>query len=169
MVLKEVKVIEIQWEGPFSFDEISKKNGETDFGLYMAFGPHRVYGENVLLYVGKAEQQTFGTRVPQHEDWRGTETIYLGRLGGSDNITMKEWDEFIDYAESKFIQYCLPAWNSSKLNYHKQASFGDAIIFNNGVSLFAIPAVLSDALFLQSSFIRKTWEPFSNKKAIKNF
>ena len=168
MILNEVKIIEIEWEGPFSMSEIIEKKGETDFGLYMAFGPHRVYGENVLLYVGKAEQQTFATRIPQHGDWWGTESIFLGRLGGSDIISMNEWDELIDYAESKFIQYCLPSWNSSKLNDHKKASFGEAIIFNSGVRLYSIPTVLSDTLFLQSSFIKKTWAAYSNKNVKQN-
>lgn len=171
MILNEIKVIEIEWDGPFDMNEIQKMNGDCDFGLYMAFGHHRVYGENVLLYIGKAEKQTFSKRILDHflkEDWYGTEKIYLGRLGGKSDeaISFSEWNEYIDYSESKFIQFCQPAWNSSKLSGNKKPSFGDAIIFNNGKQLSAIPRVLSDVLFLHSSFHKRTWEPYSNKKAI---
>jgi len=170
MILKEVKVIEIEWEGPFHMDEIRQMNGDTDFGLYMAYGHHRVYGENVLLYVGKAEKQTFSKRIMDHflkEDWYGTESIYLGRLGGKsdDEISFSEWEEYIDYAESKFIQYCQPAWNSSKLGGNKKPTFGEAIIFNNGKQLFSIPRVLSDVMFLKSSFHHRCWVAYSNKRA----
>jgi len=93
----------------------------------------------------------------------------LGRLGGKsdDVISLSEWVEYIDYAESKFIQFCQPAWNSSKLSSNKKPSFGDAMIFNNGKQLFSIPRVLSDIMFLKSSFHERTWEPFSNKKVKK--
>ena len=71
MNINNVKLIEIEWEGPFTMEEISNKNKSDDFGIYMAYGQHRIYGENVLLYVGKAEQQKFSVRILQHlnEDW----------------------------------------------------------------------------------------------------
>jgi hypothetical protein len=169
MNLNNVKLIEIEWEGPFTIKEIENYNGSEDFGLYMAYGNHRVYGENVLLYVGKAEQQTFSVRILQHmnEDWYGTEQIYLGRIGGDSIIKMTEWDEQIDYTETKFIQYCLPSWNASKLSSRKEYSFGEATIINNGVKLNSIPRVLADWMFLKSSHHLRTWKAYSNKTAIR--
>lgn len=164
-----MKTIEIEWEGPLSFEEIETKKGETDFGLYAAFGPHNVYGDRVLLYIGKAEQQTFGVRITQHlnEDWWGTEEIYLGRIGGDKIPDLRNWDEEIDYAETKMIQYCLPSWNASKFNAKKETSFGEAVIINNGVRLKAFPRILADWIFLQSSFHKRTWKPYSNKTAYR--
>jgi hypothetical protein len=166
MNINNVKIIEIEWEGPFTMEEISTKNGSNDFGLYMAYGHHRVYGENVLLYVGKAEQQKFSVRILQHlnDDWWGTESIYLGRLGGAESsITFSEWDEQIDYTETKFIQYCLPSWNASKINSRKQYSFNEAIILNNGVKLNSIPRVLCDWIFNISSFKNNLWKAYNNE------
>lgn len=133
-----MKTIEIKWEGPFTLDEVESKKSDIDFGLYMAFGRHTLYGDHTLLYVGKAEQQTFGVRILQHldEDWWGNEIIYLGRIGSEINMTkenFKFWDEQIDYAETMFIKFCLPSWNSSKLNTNnKKYSFDNAIIINDG-------------------------------------
>lgn len=164
MELQNVHVIEINWEGPFTLDEIKNFTTDIDFGLYMAYGPHNIYGNNVLLYVGKAEQQTLGARILQHmeEDWYGTEQIFIGRLGGDQIPRMSDWDQSIDYAETKLIQYCLPSWNASKFNSHSEKSFGEAIIINNGVRLTSIPTILADWIYKSSSFHNKTWKPFSN-------
>ncbi len=166
MNINNIKLIEIEWEGPFTMEEISNKNKSDDFGIYMAYGQHRIYGENVLLYVGKAEQQKFSVRILQHlnDDWWGTESIYLGRLGGKESsITFSDWDEQIDYVETKFIQYCLPSWNASKLNSRKQYSFNEAIILNNGVRLNSIPRVLCDWIFNVSSFKDNLWKAYNNE------
>ena len=162
-----MKTIEIKWEGPFILDDVQKMQNETDFGLYAAFGPHNVYGDRVLLYIGKAEQQTFGVRIPQHrnEDWWGSEEIYIGRIGSDRIPSIKDWDEEIDYSETKMIQYCLPSWNASKLNNYKSASFGEAIIVNEGVRLKAFPRILAEWIFLDSSFKKNTWKAYSNKTA----
>lgn len=168
MELNNVHIIEIDWEGPYNMEEIKSFNSDIDFGLYLAFGPHTIYGDNVLLYVGKAEQQTLGVRILQHmeEDWYGTEQIYVGRLGGANVSTMSDWDQSIDYAETKLIQYCLPSWNASKFNSDTIKSFGEAIIINNGLRLKAIPTILADWLYKQSSFNSNSWKPYSNKTAL---
>ncbi len=167
MELNNVHVIEIGWEGPFTMDEIKQFTNDIDFGLYLAFGPHKIYGDNVLLYVGKAEQQTLGVRILQHlkEDWYGSEQIYIGRLGGAKIPNMSDWDQSIDYAETKLIQYCLPAWNASKFNSRTEKSFGDAVIINNGLRIKAIPTVLADWLYEKSSFRLNTWKAYSNRTA----
>lgn len=167
MELDNVHIIEIGWEGPFTMDEIKQFNTDKDFGLYLAYGPHSIYGENVLLYVGKAEQQSLGVRILQHmeEDWYGTEKIYIGRLGGTEIPTMSDWDQSIDYAETKLIQYCLPSWNASKFNSKTEKIFGEAIIINNGVRLKGIPTILADWLFKKSSFHSHSWKAYSNLTA----
>jgi len=64
------ETIRIKWEGPYSFKEVIEDrmfNSEAmDFGVYQLYGCHPVYGSNVLLYIGKAQDQTFSKRISQH-------------------------------------------------------------------------------------------------------
>ena len=62
-------VIHVQWDGPFSLEQVSELNNEDhDYGVYQVYGSHPIYGSDVLLYIGKASQQTFATRLRQ-EPW----------------------------------------------------------------------------------------------------
>ena len=166
--LNDILTIEIQWEGPLTLKEVELKKTDVDFGIYMAFGRHNLYGEHTLLYVGKAEQQKFGVRILQHldDDWWGNEIIYLGRIGSYIKLTHDNfnfWDEQIDYAETMFIKYCLPSWNSSKINSaRRRYSFENAIIINDGQLTKATPRVMCDWLFEYSSLKNKSWKPYSN-------
>ena len=58
------EIIHIDWDGPYRIEEINELNDEKkDYGIYQIYGTHPVYGSNVLLYIGKADQQTFGARI----------------------------------------------------------------------------------------------------------
>jgi len=58
------KIIHIQWEGPYSYQEIKDlKNENNDYGIYQIYGGHPIYGSGALLYIGKAQLQTFGIRL----------------------------------------------------------------------------------------------------------
>jgi hypothetical protein len=64
--LELTKHIHIYWEGLFTLDQLTEIQDNTrDYGVYQIYGGHPVYGSNVLLYIGKADRQTFGTRVSQ--------------------------------------------------------------------------------------------------------
>lgn len=66
------QIIHLAWTGPFSIEQIRDFNDDAkDFGVYSIYGNHLVYGANVLLYLGKAQHQTFATRILQHDwlDW----------------------------------------------------------------------------------------------------
>lgn len=52
-----IEVIQIKWESPFRIDDLN--DDEIDYGIYQIYGNHLVYGENVLLYIGQANEQTF--------------------------------------------------------------------------------------------------------------
>ena len=59
----------------------------TDYGVYQLYGAHFVYGDDVLRYIGKAAEQTFGVRLQQHvQDWLADEhdvrrvAVYVGRV-----------------------------------------------------------------------------------------
>ena len=86
-------VINIHWEGPFSLSEAvsSLSNDKIDYGIYQIYGRHPVYGNEVLLYIGKASERTFSVRLGEHKDsWLGHNgrtkqtKVYVGRLYGTE-------------------------------------------------------------------------------------
>lgn len=168
MSIDKIKKIEVVWEGPFSTEEVTRMNSTSDYGIYIVFGPHKVYGLETLLYIGKSEQRTFGVRMLEHlnEDWFGTEQIYIGRLGGETLPTDSDWSEQIDYLETKLIQYCLPSWNLSKFSSASTKSFGEAFIINGGPGnkIFPglLPLVLCEWVHADSSLKKKTWQLYQN-------
>lgn len=121
------KQIHIDWEGPFSYEQLKTLNRNTDFGVYQVYGCHPVYGSGVLLYIGKAARQTFSTRLDQ-EWWgllnrdSGNVQVYVGRFSGIDKPSpnkqkdLDNWDKLIDLAEKLLIFAHHPASNSSNLN-----------------------------------------------------
>jgi hypothetical protein len=80
-------LVRIEWEGPLTLADVSQKNGKNDFGLYMIEAHYLLYGCKGGLYFGMACDQTFATRIKQHEWWLNFEqdvTIRLGRLRQED-------------------------------------------------------------------------------------
>ena len=128
----------IQWEGPLTREEICDLDSLNDYGLYQVYGIHKVYGEDVLLYIGKACEQTFSVRLPQHLDWFYWEDLklkfYVGRIVNKDGvITNDEWTNKINSAEISLIHYCCPSWNSKNLNYNSSFTyFQEYIVYNYG-------------------------------------
>ena len=58
-----MRVVRIEWEGPFCLDEVKKLDDEyVAFGLYQIYGRHIIFGADSLLYIGKTED-TFSKRV----------------------------------------------------------------------------------------------------------
>jgi hypothetical protein len=117
-----VTVIDIVWEGPIPFDHVTKAQDGHDYGVYQVYGTHTVFGPDSLLYIGLAEQQRFGTRVPIHikwTEWQSSPTnVYLGRLAGKEPIDEsrhEEWSEMISRAEDLLIYYCSPPYNSHQI------------------------------------------------------
>src|SRR5438128_1203923 len=98
-------IIEIEWEGPFSFTDMlkSRKDKKSDYGIYCVYGNHVLSGDDTLLYIGKANDQTFSSRISQHEwwiDWEPVDIkIFLGYLGGCDGLYDElKWKNEIDIA-----------------------------------------------------------------------
>jgi hypothetical protein len=65
--------IEILWDGPFTLEQIKGFNKSDDYGLYQIYGTHSIYGIDTLLYIGKAQEQKFCVRIPQHQNWLAKE------------------------------------------------------------------------------------------------
>lgn len=117
-----MKIVHIEWEGPYSYDNLHElKNEKIDRGIYQIYGGHPVYGSSVLLYIGKTQAQTFGARLEQ-ENWKNWNQdadrieIYVGRLSGPDTPTDEIWESEIDLVEKLLIFAHAPAANASSLN-----------------------------------------------------
>ena len=135
--------IHINWDGPYTHDEALNVHSETDYGLYQFYGDHLVYGSDVLLYLGKAEAQTFGRRISQHnwESWTSSQVeIYLGKIASLSVLKTEEWARQICLSERIILQSHTPAFNSSNLNSigHK---FEDVRVLNWGRRKDLLPEV----------------------------
>lgn len=134
--------IHVQWEGPFApaaflarpVDEI------CDYGVYQVYGRHPVYGLRALLYIGKARDQTFATRLRQ-ERWdvwasnEGEVEFFVGRLSGGSTPDGGEWSRQIDAVERLLILAHTPARNASGvagLSEERDAEIRDVHILNWG-------------------------------------
>jgi len=165
MLEKNIKIIEIQWEGPFSINKISKFNNPSDYGIYQIYGTHTIFGENSLLYIGKAEQQNFCDRFIQHKEWLAKEIsnlqVYIGRIGGVKQPNNNIWTESIDSAEKLLIYFCSPPYNFSNIN-----SFGNhknKVILNFGKKNrlpYEVSTLYNESEFWNES---KIWKPFIYK------
>jgi hypothetical protein len=126
-------IIEIWWHGPFKAEDIIEKfnNQDSSYGLYQIYGTHNISGPNTLMYIGKACDQTFATRLNQH-DWITWEPssieFYIGQLGGIRNVDNEEWTRQINIAESLLIYFCAPPYNTQCLKGY--GSIHDVIILN---------------------------------------
>ena len=95
----QVTTIHLDWSGPYSLDEASALTGREDYGLYQFYGDHPVYGAGVLLYVGKASNQSFGRRLSQHNwgNWIPSQAaIYIGKVCTPEPLDDKEWCDAIE-------------------------------------------------------------------------
>jgi hypothetical protein len=111
--------IHIDWQGPLSLSEAIALKSDEDYGLYQYYGDHPVYGHNVLLYIGKASNQTLGNRISQH-NWHSwipaPIEIFVGRICTESPLDDREWERLIDLSERIQIFAHSPAFNTANLN-----------------------------------------------------
>ena len=135
--------IHVNWEGPLSLEEAKQLNADADFGLYQFYGDHPVYGQNVLLYIGKAVKQTFSSRLSQHnwDTWIPSYLeIYVGRICTDQDISNEMWESLIDLSEKIQIYSHSPAFNTSNLNQIKSNN-PEARVMNWGMRKSLLPEV----------------------------
>lgn len=113
--------IHIDWVGAHSLEGVKQLTASDDYGVYQIYGTHPIYGSDVLLYIGKADKQTLGVRIPQHEKWAYTSDVsnikvYTGHLGSNSDVSDEEWSHLIDVAERLLIFTHKPAYNSASIN-----------------------------------------------------
>lgn len=140
------KLIEIEWDGPFEWNELNGLKDETkDYGVYQIYGFHPVYGRDVLLYIGKADYQTLGKRIGQ-KNWLDTgdskiTKIYVGRLAGKIIPDDETWSKEIDLAEKLLISVHKPAHNSKSLSTIPEKDMQDVHVLNWGERRSLFPEV----------------------------
>lgn len=138
--------IEIQWEGPFSLNEVIQKmidGGEDpdwdgeDYGLYQIYGRHILHDKDTLLYVGMANEQTFSRRFVEHRTWLAKDQdeddirIYLGRIYDPKRHSKEDhwssWKKDVELAEKILIYKYSPNYNSEGLTTEP-----DLLLHNSG-------------------------------------
>jgi hypothetical protein len=132
------RVLHLLWEGPFGLKDLPKLNdGQSDFGVYQIYAHHPVYGR-CLVYIGKAREQTFYTRIKQEYWGIGSENdpnrveVYVGRLIWTTPL-LSVWRKEIDTAEVLLIHSHGPAYNSQNvLKSPAPLECADARIMNWG-------------------------------------
>lgn len=129
--------IHIEWDGPYTLDQLPELNDSNrDYGIYQIYGGHPVYGSQVLMYIGKADQQTFCTRISQ-ENWHfnrnaGQVQIHVGRLAGIQTPGLEQWSQEITRAERLLIYSHSPACNSQCVSSINEDGLLDVHILNWG-------------------------------------
>lgn len=122
-----MKEIYVEWSGPYSYNQIKEKSTQhgysvkpTDKGLYQIYGSNPLYGDDVLIYIGKTEQP-FNKRlngrsvIIDNQDIKNIK-IYLGQIYYDDTSKHLTFSDDISKAESLLIHYHKPANNSSSIN-----------------------------------------------------
>ena len=114
-------IVQLTWKR-YSYDDVTVKtlNNGCDYGIYQIYGTHPVFGEDVLLYIGKAQDQTFWKRFSQHDDFIVTNInhfsrIHVGRLIESNFCTKETWGNVIDHIEPLLINAHLPPYNAKDI------------------------------------------------------
>ncbi|MGG3890007.1 hypothetical protein [Metabacillus fastidiosus] len=146
MIITDIELIQITWEGPYSLNELNLlQNNVTDYGIYTIYGTHMIYGKDVLLYIGKADQQTLGKRISQ-EGWDNTNDsnnhkIYVGRLHGPINPSNQIWSKQIALAESLLIYVHKPAYNQKNISSIPDTDLQNIHILNWGDYRALLPEI----------------------------
>lgn len=160
--------LHVEWSGPYKYDEaLALRDDFTDYGIYQVYGAHPVYGADVLIYLGKADQQTFGVRFSQ-EGWGNYNQdalrvlVYVGRLSGYEGTpTDKEWSRQIALIERLLIFAHWPASNSSGLNVQFGKDLHDIHILNWGQYRDLLPEV-SGARYSDLYHASEGYAPYGN-------
>ncbi|MXY10399.1 MAG: hypothetical protein F4Z00_00190 [Acidimicrobiaceae bacterium] len=162
--------IHLLWRGPHTFGDVLEMVGKTDFGIYQVYGPHPASGTDSLLYIGQANDQTFGERFTNHDrrEWSpdpwGDNTMLLRFFTGRVHLTQHEqdrgaiddelWGTYIDMAERLLICVHAPHWNAQGvqgINQEQTGDFDDCHVLNWGTRGSLLPEV---------SGARHAWKEF---------
>jgi hypothetical protein len=160
-------LIEIDWTGPISLTEVmALSKSKNDIGLYMIYGNHIITRPDSLLYIGKTAE-SFSSRFEEHnDDWLSYESsevkIYLGKLGGLNNIDYQTWAKQIDNAERLLIYYCSPPYNSQGINEKAVNNIKDTIVLNLG-KRYRLPFEVSSFYENSEYWENENWKKYESQ------
>jgi len=146
--MNSLEEINILWEGPFSKDEILENKIDStkyevksnSIGLYQIYGSHPLYGDGVLVYIGRTKDKNgFKSRlknrwVIEHGNDSENIKIYLGTIY-CDTCKLEEEDikKKIEKSEVLLINAMKPAFNSSNIQSVKDELIENRfIVYNRG-------------------------------------
>ncbi|MGD9970429.1 MAG: hypothetical protein AB7S65_08225 [Sulfuricurvum sp.] len=183
--MSNIEEIQIDWEGPFSEDEITNDNidsnkyrvNATDIGLYQIYASHPLYGDDALVYIGRTKD-SFKARLKDRwiiEYGSDAENvkIYLGKIF-SDNkaLTTEQTHKIIEKAEVLLINTLKPAYNSSNIQSVKEDFLKERFLVQNRGNYRKLFPVLDSQYFWKElknySLVRKISELFDVKPEDKN-
>lgn len=159
--MSEIEIIKICWEGPFNINEITKGEIDkkydvksNDIGLYQIYGSHPLYGDSVLVYIGRTKNKNgFKSRLKDRwviENGNDAENvqIYLGTIFSdhkkySDEIV----NDMIEKAEVLLINALKPAFNSSNIQSAKNELLEQKFIVHNEGNYRKLHPVLDSQYF----------------------
>jgi hypothetical protein len=126
MVMASTKLLRIEWKGPLLIEAVRSRDGEDDYGLYQVYAHDVVFGAAALLYIGKAQEQTFASRFAQHWEgwlkWESDVSVRLGRLSAADyraDDGWQEWGRLLADAEKLSVFWHCPPYNPRHITgYH---------------------------------------------------
>ena len=116
--------VNLVWSGPHTPEEALVLQGPPDYGIYQLYVTHPVYGPDALVYIGLANNSTFGERLSSHNivaighDWEDNGVsirVHTGRFHLVENETPPsddDWGELIAQVEYLLICAHSPAWNA---------------------------------------------------------
>jgi hypothetical protein len=95
-----------------------------------------VFGGDALLCIDAATEGTFSERVLRIQSWfkhtvPSAPQVYVGRLGGTDDIEEEEWRGLISDASRMLLFFHAPPWNSHGINHHQVAE--STVVLNHGL------------------------------------
>ena len=168
--------IKISWEGPFNIEDIlsgkiDSNKYETkvnDIGLYQIYGTHPIYGDNVLVYIGRTKNKNgFKSRLKNRwvvEDGSDSDNvqIYLGTIfSDSEKLDKDEIikDKLIDKAEVLLINALKPAFNSSNIQSVDTSLTKDRYLVHNTGNHRRAPTTLDSEYF---------WKEYKNFSVIND-
>jgi hypothetical protein len=116
--------ITIVWDPPRGINQLRILNGWNDYGLYQIYGHHPTLGVNTLLYIGKAEGETFKARFNDHpiiRKYGPAVRIRVGRIVRGDYAhepkeDLPDWRQLLRDAEALLIYHQKPPENTMNIN-----------------------------------------------------
>lgn len=159
--MENVKIYHLLWE-KVEYQDFESLNEKKHYGIYQIYGDHPIYGRDILLYIGKAQEQTFAQRLSQHDDFEETNLritkLYIGMFLNMDDNNYVNWGDSIDEAEKILIKAHCPAYNSSMIKgIITDDSLSNIVIFNWGDFGQLLPEISG------LRFSKKYWDNWDEK------